>query len=273
MAEPNVRFLAVARLQDRVPLLWYCSASDPELHEGKFRKLLASGRVAEHARLTVTDRDVGTIHFECDPVCVYMTMCDPSYPQRTAFQLLTEFRDEFSAEFGPAVRGARDGEMNKSGKRMVKAFMETYDQARNVDQLEGVKYQVDEVKGVMENNIQQALNNQENLDTLVDKTDVMRNEASNFQRSSQAAKNKFWWQNTTFMVLIVIAAIVLVLVIVVLDSSSLPVQRLSSSFRNPRANRINARTATADQEPACAETCVVESVSCSASSCLQVPST
>lgn len=214
MAEPNIRFLGVARLQDRVPLMWHCSASSPELYEGKFRKLLASGRVAEHSRLTVTDRDVGCIHFECDPVCVFMTMCEPSYPQRAAFKLLTEFRDEFTAEFGPGVRGAREGELNKPGKRMAKLFMEQYELARNVDQLEGVKYQVDEVKGVMESNIQQALNNQENLDTLVDKTDVMRNEASNFQRSSQAVKNKFWWQNTTYMTLIVVAFIVLVLVIV-----------------------------------------------------------
>mmetsp|Transcript_1851 Transcript_1851/g.3227 ORF Transcript_1851/g.3227 Transcript_1851/m.3227 type:complete len:227 (+) Transcript_1851:45-725(+) len=220
MAAYRVRFLAVARLQDRVPLAYYTQGSDSQkdtradLYEGKFRKLLASGRVADHARLTVTDRDIGNIHFECDPVCLYLVVCDPQYPQRVAFQLLKELSDAFAGVFGPDVRTAREGELNKQAKKMMKQMAERYEDLRNVDQVEDVKVQVDEVKGVMESNIQQALKNQENLDTLIDKTDVMRNEANQFQKTSVAVKNKFWWQNTTYLILIGVALVVLVLVIV-----------------------------------------------------------
>mmetsp|Transcript_6127 Transcript_6127/g.13078 ORF Transcript_6127/g.13078 Transcript_6127/m.13078 type:complete len:228 (-) Transcript_6127:466-1149(-) len=214
----NVRFVGAARLQDRVCVSWFTAAASRELPaellEAKFKRLLSSDKLAEYDRLTVADREVGSIHFVTDQVCLYLAICSPQYPQRAAFQLLSEFRDVFSEQFGGDVRFVKEGELNKVSRSTLGQLCGKYEQVANVDEIESVKVQVDEVKGVMENNIHQALRNQENLDTLLDKTDVMKNEASNFQKTSVEAKNKFWWQNATYTMLIGIGLVILVVVIV-----------------------------------------------------------
>mmetsp|Transcript_2386 Transcript_2386/g.4185 ORF Transcript_2386/g.4185 Transcript_2386/m.4185 type:complete len:226 (-) Transcript_2386:1441-2118(-) len=216
----SIRFLGIGRKVDRVGIAWNSNLNSiseisEEILESKFHRLLTSPKLAEHDRLTITDREVGSIHFDSDEMCIFVTICSAKYPQRVAFKLLEELQDQFVEAFGPEVSSAREGELNKPMKRMFKDLAMKFNELQNVDEIENVRVQVEEVKGVMENNIQQALQNQENLDTLLDKTDVMRNEASNFQRSSVAVKNKFWWKNTTYLILIAVALVILVLVIVI----------------------------------------------------------
>jgi predicted membrane-bound mannosyltransferase len=71
------------------------------------------------------------------------------------------------------------------------------------------------VKGVMQNNINAVLKNQDNLETLLESSSNMRDDAATFQRSAVRAKNKFWWQNIRLMIAVGVLLIVLVAVIVV----------------------------------------------------------
>lgn len=73
---PAIRYLAVARIADKVPVADLCnvdSSSLPRsLFENKLGRVLSSGRVEEHGRLTITDKDVGSIHYDSDPACLYL---------------------------------------------------------------------------------------------------------------------------------------------------------------------------------------------------------
>mmetsp|Transcript_20515 Transcript_20515/g.50205 ORF Transcript_20515/g.50205 Transcript_20515/m.50205 type:complete len:227 (-) Transcript_20515:72-752(-) len=214
-----VRFAAVARLADRVPLATYVAA-DPrdipqDVFDEKLGKVLRSGRVAEHARLTITDKDVGNIHYDSDPSCLFLVMTSADYPQRAAFKFLTELRVQFQDRFEPEIGGAKAMGLSRPGRGILKDLCQQYNVVENVDKVAQVNVQVEEVKTAMQENIQTVMRNQENLETLVDKSDMMRNEAQAFQRTAGEVKNKMWWQNTKMLILIVLGLLVLILVIVV----------------------------------------------------------
>jgi hypothetical protein len=54
--------------------------------------------------------------------------------------------------------------------------------------------QVSEVKEIMMQNIEKVLDRGEKLELLVDKTENLRYQADQFQKSGKALRNKMWWQ-------------------------------------------------------------------------------
>lgn len=65
----NVRFIAVARVADRTIV----ATHGPKIPmERKTSMILASERLEENSRLTINDREVGTIHYESDSATLYL---------------------------------------------------------------------------------------------------------------------------------------------------------------------------------------------------------
>ncbi|PXF49092.1 hypothetical protein BWQ96_01230 [Gracilariopsis chorda] len=215
---PNVRFVAVARLVDRVPIAQYSATPSRQLpaklFHDKLDKVLHSARIGEHTRLTITDREVGSIHYDSDPVCLYLVVCARDYQQRTAFRFLGELRNEFDQTFRTDVAGARHSSLSRSAKQMLAQLCDKYNHARNVDKVASVTLQVEEVKGAMQNNIESVLRNQENIETLLDQSDTMKNEATGFQRSAHRAKDKMWWKNTKWTIAIILLVLIIAAAII-----------------------------------------------------------
>ncbi|GAB0491186.1 hypothetical protein MMPV_002438 [Pyropia vietnamensis] len=67
----------------------------PSIFIEKVTRVLRSKRVSEHARLTITDRDVGHIHFDSSPTHLFLVIAATSLPQRGAFKLLAELMRDF----------------------------------------------------------------------------------------------------------------------------------------------------------------------------------
>jgi hypothetical protein len=72
----HVRYLAVARIGDKTSVAEHAFADGADIpktfFDDKLARVLASGRVEEHGRLTITDKDVGNIHYDSDPACLYL---------------------------------------------------------------------------------------------------------------------------------------------------------------------------------------------------------
>ncbi len=210
--------MAVARLSDRNPIATYAAVDTRDLPKAlldkKLDRVLGSGRVSEHTRLTITDKEVGSIHYDTDPVCLYLVVCEPDYVQRTAFKLLAELRQTFVEKFGDDVAGARHMSLSRSARDTLRTLCDKYNDVASVDKVAAVSLQVDAVKGVMQNNINSVMRNTENIEHLLDNTNAMKTEASGFQRTAGRVKQKMWWQNFKLQLLIAALIIVLVLVIV-----------------------------------------------------------
>lgn len=204
----------MARLADRVPVAEYAAVNSRELPakllEDKLDKVLRSNRIGEHTRLTITDREVGSIHYDSDPICLFLVVAAREYHQRSAFKFLADLRREFDARFGNDVQTARHSSLSRSSRELFRSLIERYNSVQNVDKVAAVSMQVEEVKGVMQDNIQSVLRNQENIETLLDQTDTLKNEATGFQRSANRAKDKMWWKNVKLQMIIVVLLVVLI---------------------------------------------------------------
>lgn len=96
--------MAVARLHDRLPVARYAPVDTPALpaatFEEKVTRVLRSRRIAAHLRLTITDNEVGCIHFDSAPPCMYLVVTPREVPQRVAFQFLADLAAAFEPAHG-----------------------------------------------------------------------------------------------------------------------------------------------------------------------------
>ncbi|CAN8068594.1 unnamed protein product [Agarophyton chilense] len=215
-----IQYIAAARVADRCRFAQHVvqssKQSSPVLYEQKFDKILDSTQLIHNNRLTITDEHVGHIHYEADPALIYLIITAPSYPQRTAFQVLSEARAQFDKHFGDEMSKATTGSLSKRCKPMFEELVQKYEQPSNIDKVSNVQHQVHQVKDMMQDNIKAALNNTENLETLLDISDNMKNDAFSFNRSTTEAKKRMQWKNLQMKLLI--AFFVLLIVAVVIGS-------------------------------------------------------
>eukprot|EP01113_Clastostelium_recurvatum_P012674 TRINITY_DN1658_c0_g1_i2.p1 TRINITY_DN1658_c0_g1~~TRINITY_DN1658_c0_g1_i2.p1 ORF type:complete len:100 (-),score=27.36 TRINITY_DN1658_c0_g1_i2:104-403(-) len=75
--------------------------------------------------------------------------------------------------------------------------------------------QVEEVKGIMHDNIDVMLKNHEKVENLQDKTDIMSQNAKQFKRSATAIKRQMWWRNMKLQIIIVLVVLAVLAIIIV----------------------------------------------------------
>lgn len=108
----------------------------------------------------------------------------------------------------PENGGAPNNYHNGSG---YKSTSGSYDN----DALERAKKQVDDVKGIMGENVQRIIARGENLQDLDDRANNLTANANEFQRTSRTLKRKMWWQNLKMMLVLGLIVIVVIVIIIV----------------------------------------------------------
>lgn len=209
----NVRHCAVGRLADKVVVANYVHCNQggmPARFHAVVDKVLRSNRVMDHPRLTITDKEVGTLHYITDRLAIYIVITSPEYPQRTAFKLLDELKARFTTQFGDVLVEATENGLTSKAKRTMLELCSLYDDVARVDKTHGVQAQVDEVKGLMHENITHLLATHENLEVLEDKTDALRTEAQTFQRQATDLKRVMLWRNLKLKLIIIVIILCIV---------------------------------------------------------------
>eukprot|EP01115_Flamella_aegyptia_P001023 TRINITY_DN115955_c0_g1_i1.p1 TRINITY_DN115955_c0_g1~~TRINITY_DN115955_c0_g1_i1.p1 ORF type:complete len:108 (+),score=40.92 TRINITY_DN115955_c0_g1_i1:89-412(+) len=74
--------------------------------------------------------------------------------------------------------------------------------------------QVEEVKGIMHNNIDKMVKNIDNLEVLQDKTDNMRESSLQFRKGARDLKSKMWWKNLKAQLVIALVIIIILTIII-----------------------------------------------------------
>jgi vesicle-associated membrane protein 4 len=83
----------------------------------------------------------------------------------------------------------------------------------SLDKTQKRQQEVDEVKGIMEQNVNTMLERGENLQDLTTQTETLQNSSQQFSKNAAAVKKKLWWKNVKMG--IIVAAILLVIVIAI----------------------------------------------------------
>jgi len=70
------------------------------------------------------------------------------------------------------------------------------------DALRNVQGEIEDVRGIMTQNIERVLERGERIDLLVDKTDKLGVGAHDFRVRSRGLRRRMWWKNVKLMVLL-----------------------------------------------------------------------
>jgi len=203
----NARYSTLSRLSDGVVLASHKQGQKDEECIAVVAKVLGSGNLAPGSQLSVNiSQTAGTMHIAVARVgqveSVFTVVTAPGYPRRAAFQYLEEFRNFVSEFHEAAIPDAKEGEMKPACKRWMQETLLRYDNLASVDRISRVKGEVEEVKIVMEGNISKILENTESLDTIENKTEVLKEGAARFQRSANDLHRIIWWRNLKLKLII-----------------------------------------------------------------------
>lgn len=100
--------------------------------------------------------------------------------------------------------------------------MYTYNTNPPTDELARAQNELDQVKNIMVQNVEQILSRGERIELLVDKTDNMASQATAFRRGARTVRRQMWWKNKRVVALGVLVALVsrhlICLLVLVCDS-------------------------------------------------------
>lgn len=90
----------------------------------------------------------------------------------------------------------------------ISSLMHTYNTAPPTDEIVRAQNELNQVKDIMVQNVEQILSRGERIELLVDKTDAMAGQATAFRRGARTVRREMWWKNTRILALSIILGLV-----------------------------------------------------------------
>ena len=72
-----------------------------------------------------------------------------------------------------------------------------------------VNDKVEATKQVMKDNVQKVIERGDNIETLIEKTDILVQTSDSFRVNTKTLKQKIWWKNVKIWIILIIVVLVL----------------------------------------------------------------
>ncbi|XP_050374137.1 vesicle-associated membrane protein 724 [Argentina anserina] len=159
--------------------------------------------------------DHHTFNFLVEDGYAYCVVAKDSVGKQISIAFLERVKADFRKRYGG---GKADTAIAKSLNREFGPIMKEHmkyiiDHAEEIEKLLRVKAQVSEVKSIMLENIDKAIDRGENLTVLVDKTDNLCSQAQDYKNKGTQMRRKLWYQN--MKIKLVVFGILLLLILVI----------------------------------------------------------
>lgn len=152
---------------------------------------------AQDGKMTYVYDDY-VFHYIVENGICYLCMSDELNKHRIPFAFLEDTKDNFLRKFSlETAQSAIAFAMNEEFKAVLTERMGYYNSEtadRSIDNIGNVKSQIDEVKDVMIQNIEQVLERGEKIELLVDKSDQLNQQAFRFESSSRSLRRTLYWR-------------------------------------------------------------------------------
>ncbi|TKY72614.1 vesicle-mediated transport [Spatholobus suberectus] len=159
--------------------------------------------------------DHHTFNFLVEDGYAYCVVAKESVSKQISIAFLERVKADFKKRYGGGKADTAIAKsLNKEFGPVMKEHMKyIIDHAEEIVKLIKVKAQVSEVKSIMLENIDKALDRGENLTILADKTETLRSQAQDFRKQGTQVRRKMWYQN--MKIKLVVLGILLFLVLVI----------------------------------------------------------
>ncbi|XP_005092540.1 vesicle-associated membrane protein 7 [Aplysia californica] len=142
------------------------------------------------------------------------------------YGFLAEIKKRFQSGSLPGrAMTSEAGELDSEFDHVLSQQMQKYSQAGvgSNSAVAAVQKQVEEVKGVMSQNIERVLERGDRLEDLMDKTEELEAGAATFQRTSRKIQRRYFWKNKKMTIILacILLVVVLVIVLIILFSTGI----------------------------------------------------
>mmetsp|Transcript_10802 Transcript_10802/g.26954 ORF Transcript_10802/g.26954 Transcript_10802/m.26954 type:complete len:231 (-) Transcript_10802:155-847(-) len=205
MTEGAVAFLGVVRLRDQATLATCFDKSalneEKKGFEGALTSILDRASTAypgwrEKAECRECD---GVLHAFADAqaLCIVVAgVRDAQYPDRVALQMLRELADKVKNSQGDEILSeAKPGALSTPLRKLMRDLMKTYNDAGSQDKTTEVRQQVDQLKGIMQDNVKRILETHVTLESLENSSSSMSSQANQFLRQSVDLRRQIQFRN------------------------------------------------------------------------------
>lgn len=134
-------------------------------------------------------------HYIVENGICYLCMSDEPNKHRVPYAFLADMKERFLSQYGiEAAQKAIAFSFNEEFSKIIEERMAYYNAGGSADNIDTVKQQIDDVKGVMVQNIEKVLERGEKIELLVDKTDRLNQQAFKFEASSRNLRKAMYWK-------------------------------------------------------------------------------
>lgn len=193
------------------------SASGQKLSLGPSIQAILSKITPGNNRLTYA-WDGRHFHYITDAgAIVYLVVTDESAERKIAFAFLTDLQRKFrdapsssSATLSSTPTLALQGTFSP----VIGSLLHTYNTAPPQDEIARAQAELNQVKDIMVQNVEQILSRGERIELLMDKTDSMAHQATAFRRGARTARRQMRWKNIKTIIISALVLIFLLYIIV-----------------------------------------------------------
>lgn len=154
-------------------------------------------------------------HYVVEQGICYLCMSDEN-KHRIPYAFLQDMKDRFLAQYGSEEPlQAIAFSYNEAFSGTIQERMDFYNSEQadyGIDNIGAVKSQIEDVKGVMVQNIEKVLERGEKIELLVDKTDRLNQQAFRFESSSRNLRRTMYWRKMRCYVTVGVAVVFLLLI-------------------------------------------------------------
>ncbi|XP_041008992.1 vesicle-associated membrane protein 724 [Juglans microcarpa x Juglans regia] len=159
--------------------------------------------------------DHHTFNFLVEDGYAYCVVANESVGKQISIAFLERMKADFRKRYGG---GKADTAMAKSLNKEFGPIMKEHmkyiiDHAEEIEKLLKVKAQVSEVKSIMLENIDKALDRGEHLTSIADKTEDLRKQAQLYKEKGTQIRRKMWYQNMKIKLVVLGILFLLILII------------------------------------------------------------
>jgi len=129
-------------------------------------------------------------------ICIVSTK---SYKSRLLAQLVDEIKTQY-----------QNPNKSKSVYLILKMCGDKYNDVANVDKIAKTENKINDVKSLMHQNIENALQNCEKLQNLELKAEELSQSSNIFRGGARQLRNKMWWKNVRMKIFIAIIVLVII---------------------------------------------------------------
>ncbi|KAJ5069646.1 vesicle-associated membrane protein [Anaeramoeba ignava] len=137
---------------------------------------------------------------------IYICAADEMFGKRIPFAFLAVIRNEFERKY---LTQAENNERIEEFDLILEREVNYFSNEKDYDNILKTKKELDELKSIMDENLEKIVQRGGKLDTLIDKTDKINKKSYIFKKQATTLKRKMWWKDKKMLLILLVIILII----------------------------------------------------------------